>query len=231
MTLLSVVQFMAAIILLPIFGKLTENLGKRVSIIIGCAAVIVLSILTIFTNALWQIFIIKALSLNLSLGLYNASAAFFAEVMGSPSKKKFYVLINYTSIGLASVLCGLVSEIVVNWKQIIYFQIGLHGLCLLLTLFSVESPDFYVQRGKLDVALKKFEKISQMNNLLSHRKNIVDFKLKEQASPTIAKVGVFDIWTQNFAFSLQTIALATIYTIFYLVYWGFTLNLAILPVQ
>ena len=101
----------------------------------------------------------------------------------------------------------------------------------MLTIFSVEPPGYYLQRGKDEKAILALKKIASLNNILRQEKVCVDFQLQKVENPTVSKIGVFDIWRQNRAFSLQSLAIILSYGIMYLVYWGFTLNLALIPVK
>ena len=192
--------------------------------------VTILSTTLLFTNSFWQVVLIKFLVVPIGYGVYNCFCAVQLEIYGSPRTKPIFFCGVFLHIPFTTCICGLLVKYLITWKQVQIVVIVSYVIITILSLFVMETPTYLLAKGKTQLAEKQIKRIGRINRVTM---NQLDFRLLATKSKfnLDQKVGFFDIWKQGKASTILNLAVFGTYFAAYIVYWGFSLNIGILPVS
>jgi MFS transporter, putative metabolite transport protein len=140
----------------PIFGWITDRLGRRVLFTLDLGIFLVASVAQVFTTELWQLFVVR-LVLGLAIGAeYSIGAPMLAEF--SPSRGRGRRLAGlevswyFGYVVAVAVSYGLLDLLHVHWRWVLASGAVPALICLIVRHGLPESPRWLMSRGRADEA-------------------------------------------------------------------------------
>ena len=228
--LVSIIHFVGIIVLMPVSSYCSENYGRWLTTAVGNVLVVTLCISLYFTNSFWQIVLIKFLVVPIGLGVYNCMCTVHLETYASPRMKPIFGSGVYLHGPFTLFICGLMAKYFSSWKQVQLVLIIFYAIIAVLCLFVMETPTYLLGKGQTKAAERQLKKMGKINRIAEDQ---LDFEILPTQSEfnLEQKISFFDIWRQGKATTVLNLAVFGSYLAAYNVYWGFSLNIGILPVS
>ena len=228
--LVSIIHFVGIILLIPFTSYLSENYGRYLYTNAANFTVTILCILLYFTKNFWQVVLIKFLVVPIGLGVYNCITTVHLETYASPRMKPIFGSGVYLHGPFTLFIGGLMARYFTSWKQVQLLVIVFYAIISVLCLFVMETPTYLLGKGRTKEAERQLKKMGRINRIAEDQ---LDFEILPTKSEfnLEQKVGFFDIWMQGKATTVLNIAIFGSYLAAYNVYWGFSLNIGVLPVS
>ena len=228
--LVSIIHFVGIILLIPVTSYLSENYGRYLYTNVANFTVTILCTLLYFTKSFWQVVLIKFLVVPIGLGVYNCITTVHLETYASPRMKPIFGSAVYLHGPFSLFIGGAMAKFFTTWKQVQLVVIIFYAIISVLCLFVMESPTYLLGKGRTKAAEKQMKKMGRINRIAEDQ---LDFELRRTKSVVSLdqKVSFFDIWRQGKATTVLSITIFGTYLAAYNVYWGFSLNIGILPVS
>lgn len=150
-------------------GKLSSNIGRKYSFILGAILVFIFGIISAFSMNIGFLAICRAI-LGLGVGIsIPASSSLLAEI--TPLKYRSLVLsIISITFPIGEIMIIIIAKNIYlshseNWWKILLFISPIPiSLCLILSLFTFESPRYLLVKGRYTDLIEIFNKLLANSN-------------------------------------------------------------------
>lgn len=177
-------------------GKLSDNIGRKPTFMIGAACVFVFGIISAFSpNYTFLLFMRACFGFGVGLAI-PSSTSLLTEL--TPAKSRAFVLVFVwfsfpIGEGLAVVIAKLCMDYDDGWRYLLFFVAIPAFICLLFSCLMIESPRFYYSKGQYDKAADCLNQILKSRN----KPALTDFERKElKRQGDLEKAGKSQIITQ-----------------------------------
>ena len=220
-------------------GYVSDNYGRRTTILIGGVATAIFNIAASFLSVKWYLFMIFRFFIGISSNMaYVAAYVYCMEIIGPDYRSAMGIWVQACfAIGY-----GLLSPISYLWPSWTSLQIVIGCVAvpqvLMVISFVGESPRYLFVRGEIDKAKSEIENIAVKNNRNPDKIALI---LDEASDQTSSETEIDNTDTKNYSFkdlfingsNMRLITINCMFNWFAnsIVYYGLSLNAAALPLD
>ena len=215
---------------MPLCSYFSNRYGRWLSCTVGNIVVTLLSICLLFSNSYWQVVLIKFLVVPAGMIVYYCLNAAQLEMFASPRRKSIFSSVTNLHRTFTLFFCGLMARYFTTWKQVQITVIVCYAVITVLSLFVMESPTYLLGKGRTKSAEKQLKKIGKINRIPEDKLNFQVLPIKSEFNLE-KNVSVFDVWQHGIANTILNLAIFGSQFAVFNVFWGFSLNIGILPVS
>lgn len=232
-TIISMLFFLGFLLGGPISGYISDNYGRKKTIIIGTFGNAVFNLSSSGSSNWWTYAIFRFLVGMFGNIAYVAGFVYIIEVIGPKHRATLGIFVQ----GIFAVGYGCLSIIAVVTPYWRHFQIVMGCVPLLILVlipFLYDSPGYYLSKKQVKLAIKSIIKIGRKNGriLLKEHELLIENIVNDQISsevPNQEKYSFLTLFQHGSKMTLLTLNLMFNWFVNSVCYYGLSLNSAALP--